>query len=185
MVRIFLELHWLFVRKQFSDALAINRSRRPLAPPNRLEAKSFLLAVPWPESSGNACAVDIAPGVVAVGTDNGVVHVYTYGVGRQILRSYLTIPPPPSPGLSVASCRISVGQEKACVFVAYKRALNSSSPRSNVGVCCYDIPVPGPSPTHVSAPSARHDLDGRYVPSSSLCDAVGNVGNTLFTVVRY
>ena len=160
------------------------RSRRPLASPDRLEAKSFLLATPWPESSGHACAVDVVPGIVAVGTDNGVVHVYTYGVGRPILRSYLTIPPPPSPGLSVASCKISVGQDKACVFVAYKRALNSSSPRSNVGVCCYDMPVPGPSPTHVSAPSARHDLDGRYVPSSGLCDAVGNGGNTLFTVVR-
>lgn len=158
-------------------------SRRPLATPEKMEAPSFLVSSPWLESSGNACAVDIAPGIVAVGTDAGVVHVYTYGGGRNVLRSYLTIPPPPSPGLSVATCKISVGTDKAHVFVAYRRALNSSSPRSNVGVCCYDMPLPGPSPTHLSAPSARHDLDGRYVPSGSLCDAVAVDGKVLFTVV--
>lgn len=148
-----------------------------------MEALTFLLPSPWSESSGSACAVDIAPGIVAVGTDAGVVHVYTYGGGKRVLRSYLTIPPPPSPGLSVATCKISVGTEKANVFVAYRRALNSPSPRSNVGVCCYAMPLPGPTPTYLSAPSARHDLDGRYVPSASLCDAVTSDGDVLFTVV--
>jgi hypothetical protein len=148
-----------------------------------MEAPSFSLASSWNESSGNACTVDIASGIVAVGTDAGVVHVYTYGGTRHVLRPYLTIPPPPSPGMSVATCKISLGTDKASVFVAYKRALNSSSPRSNVGICCYDMPLPGPNSTHLSAPSARHDLDGRHVPSSSLCDAVSSDDRVLFTVV--
>lgn len=150
-----------------------------------MDAPSFSLASPWNhEISGNACSLDIVPGIVTVGTDAGIVHVYTYGGGaRHVLRPYLTIPPPPSPGMSVATCKITVDADKASVFVAYRRSLNSSSPRSNVGVCCYEMPLPGPNSTHVSAPSARHDLDGRYVQSSTLCDAVKTDQETFFTVV--
>jgi hypothetical protein len=149
-----------------------------------MEAPSFTLPSPWNQSKdGNACTVDIVPGIVAVGTDKGGVHVFTYGGGRHVLRPYLTIPPPPSPGMSVVTCKISVGSDKASVFVAYRRTSSASSPRSTAGVCCYEMPLPGPSPTQVSAPSARHDLDGRHVPSSSLCDAVATKDAVLFTVV--
>jgi hypothetical protein len=149
-----------------------------------MEAPTFVLASPWNQSKdGNASSVDIVPGIVAVGTDKGGVHVFTYGGGRHILRPYLTIPPPPSLGMSVVTCKISLSAEKAGVFVAYRRTSSASSPRSTAGVCCYDMPLPGPTPTQVSAPSARHDLDGRHVPFSSLCDAVFTKDEVLFTVV--
>lgn len=149
-----------------------------------MEAPSFTLASEWHESDGNACCVDIVPGIVVVGTDTGMVHVYTYGSGsNNLLRPYITVPPPPSPGMSVATCKITIGPDKASIFVSYKRAANASSPRSNVGVCCYDIPLPGPNPANLSAPSARYDLDGRYVQSSALCDAVKTDKETFFTVV--
>ena len=149
-----------------------------------MESPTFTLPAPLNEREGNACAVDIVPGIVAVGTDKGGVHVYTYGGGRHVLRPYLNIPPPPSHGMSVVTCKISlIGNDKACVFVAYRRTSSASSPRSTAGVCCYEMPLPGPNPTQISAPSARHDLDGRHVPSSSLCDAVATRDSTLFTVV--
>ena len=149
-----------------------------------MEAPAFYLQSPWNETKdGNACAVDIVPGLVAVGTDKGAVRIFTYGGGRRVLRSYLNIPPPPSPGMSVVTCKLSVGEEKASVFVAYRRDSSASSPRSTAGVCCYEMPLPGPNPSQVSAPSARHDLDGRHVPSPSLCDAVATKDAVLFTVV--
>jgi vacuolar protein sorting-associated protein 11 len=118
--------------------------------------------------------------------------VFTYGGGRHVLRPYLRIPPPPSSDMSVVKCKISVGAEKLSVFVAYRRGKASassgmaSSPRSTAGVSCFDMPIPrGSNPTGLSAPSARHDLDGRIVLSSSLCDAVAtNEEETLFTVAR-
>ena len=142
------------------------------------------LPSPWNEAKdGRARVVDIAPGIAAVGTDKGSVHVFAYGGVK--LRPYLTIPPPPSPGMSVATCKISLSKDKASIFVAYQRISNASSPRSSAGVCCYDMPLPGPNSPALSAPSARHDLDGRSVPTASLCDAVGTKDAVHFTVVRY
>jgi vacuolar protein sorting-associated protein 11 len=137
-------------------------------------------------------AVDITPGIVAVGTERGGIKIFTYGDGRNILRPYLRIPSPPSNDVSVVSCKISVGSEKVSVFVAYRRRQTTgtagavSSPRSTAGVSCFDMPVPrGTNPSPLSAPSARHDLDGRIVVSSSLCDAVvTDKDETLFTVAR-
>jgi vacuolar protein sorting-associated protein 11 len=176
-------------------------SRRPLSTPDKTEAPSFSLGSAWNEA-GHGCitAVDIVPGMVAVGTDMGGVHVFTYGGGRHVLRQYLIIPSPPSNEMAVVACKISTTKEKASVFVAYRRRTLASggsaggngtssaaaSPRSTAGVSCFDIPLPsGPSPTPISAPSARHDLDGRNVLSSSLCDAVvTNKDGVLFTVAR-
>ena len=123
------------------------------------------------------------PGIVAVGTDRGAIYVFTYGGLKSSLKLYLTIPPPPSPGMAVVSCKLSLSEDKASVFAAYQRISNASSPRSMAGVCCYDMPLPGQNSTAVSAPSARHDLDGRHVPSSSLCDAVGTRESVHFIVV--
>lgn len=142
------------------------------------------LSSPWNEAKdGKARIVDIAPGVVAVGTDKGSVHIFAYSETKQVLRPFLTIPPPPLPGMSVATCKISLSKDKASVFVAYQRTSNASSPRSSAGVCCYDMPLPGPNSPSVSAPSARHDLDGRSVPTSSLCDSVATKDSVHFTVV--
>jgi hypothetical protein len=174
----------LFLQFKVSDSDVIQCSRRPLSTPEKMEAPSFVLASPWNEGKdGNACAVDILPGIIAVGTDKGGVQVFTYGGGRHTLHPYLAIPPPPVPGMSVVTCKLSVGKEKASVFVAYRRTATASSPRSTAGVCCYDMPLPGANPTQLSAPSARHDLDGRHVPSSGLSDAVPTKDGNLFTVV--
>ncbi len=122
--------------------------------------------------------------MVAIGTDKGSVLIFTYGDGRQILRPYLTIPPPPTSGMVVVTCKLALGKEKASVFVGYKRSSNSLSPRgSTAGISCYDMLLPGPNLSPISAPSARHDLDGRYVSSSNLCGAVSTKEGVLFTVV--
>ena len=127
-------------------------------------------------------AVDVVPGIVAVGTDKGSLHIFTYG-GKNVLRPYLTIPAPLSNDMSVVMCKISVGMDKASVFVAHQRqkrgsrsrSSGSHTPRTSAGISCYDMPVPkGNFPATISAPSARHDLDGRNVISASLCDAVTN-----------
>lgn len=97
--------------------------------------------------------------------------------------------------MAVVSCKISATKEKASVFVAYRRRTTIRSgggngpvpsPRSTAGISCFDFPLPsGSNPTPVSAPSARHDLDGRNVLSSCLCDAVTtNKDGVLFTVAR-
>ena len=160
-------------------------SRRPLSTPEKLEAPTFTLGSEWNvPKDGNATVVDILPGIVAVGSDKGSVHIFTYGGGRHSLRPYLTIPPPPTSGMSVATCKLSVGSDKASVFVGYRRSSSPSSPRgSTAGVCCYDMPLPGQNASSISAPSARHDLDGRHVPSSVLCDAVSSPDGVIFTVV--
>eukprot|EP00537_Pseudo-nitzschia_pungens_P000355 CAMPEP_0172358684 /NCGR_PEP_ID=MMETSP1060-20121228/2976_1 /TAXON_ID=37318 /ORGANISM="Pseudo-nitzschia pungens, Strain cf. cingulata" /LENGTH=1206 /DNA_ID=CAMNT_0013080003 /DNA_START=173 /DNA_END=3793 /DNA_ORIENTATION=- len=159
--------------------------RRPLSTPENNEAPSFSLGSKWNvANNGKMTAVDVVPGIVAVGTDTGSLHVFTYGGGRHVLRPYLAIPAPPSNDMSIVMCKISVGAEKVSVFVAYQRrskgdrrskADGSPTPRTSAGVSCYDMPVPrGNVPAAVTAPSARHDLDGRNVTSSSLCDAVFN-----------
>jgi hypothetical protein len=165
-------------------SFSLSYSRRPLSTPRKMDSPTYILQSPWNQAKdGNATVVDIVSGIVAVGTDKGAVYVFTYGGPKLILKPYLTIPPPPTPGMAVVTCKISLSEDKASVFVAYQRASNASSPRSTAGVCCYDMPLPGPNSPPVSAPSARYDLDGRHVPSSSLCDAVATKDSTLFTVV--
>lgn len=161
-------------------------SRRPLATPDKLEAHTFILGSEWNVvKDGTATVVDIVPGIVAVGTDKGSIHVFTYGGGRHVLRPYVTIPAPTTSGMAVAACKLSVGNEKASVFVGYRRSSMSTSPRSSTaGVSCFDMPLPGPNPSQISAPSARHDLDGRQVPSSGLCGAVSTPDGVMFTVAR-
>lgn len=153
-------------------------SRRPLSTPVNTEAPLFPLGSEWNQAShGRMSAVDIVPGIVTVGTDSGSLHVFTYGDGKHV-RPYLTIPPPPSNDVSIVLCKISAGKDKICVFVAYnrgKRDNHNSKVGTNAGISCYEMPAPfGAYPAAISAPSARHDLDGRNVLSSSLCDAVIN-----------
>lgn len=179
----FILLHRLWKERRSN----IVSSRRPLATPDKLEAPVFGLASEWNiAKDGYATSVDIVPGMVSVGTDKGSVHIFTYGGGRQQLRPYLTIPPPPTSGMSVVTCKLSIAKEKASVFVGYRRSSSPSPTRgSTASVCCYDMPLPGPNLSPISAPSARHDLDGRHVPSSNLCDAVTTRDGVLFTVVSF
>jgi hypothetical protein len=157
-----------------------------LSAPWKTDAPTYTLPSPWNQTKdGSARVVDIVPSIVAVGTDKGYVHVFMYGGAKKVLRPYLTIPPPPSPGMAVATCKISPSKDKASIFVAYQRTSTASSPRSAAGVCCYHMPHPSPNSPPVSAPSARYDLDGRHVPSASLCDAVATKDSVHFTVVSY
>jgi vacuolar protein sorting-associated protein 11 len=193
-------------------------SQRPLSIPTKMDAPTFsLIPSQWNHSSnGNIVAVDIVPGIITVGTDTGRAFVYTYGGGRQhLLKQYLAIPPPPSNDMTVVACKLSVGVDKASLFVAYrrislsrvsgslegiqdppsssKRTPSSTPARTTAGVSCYDMPIPSYNAAPISAPSARHDLDGRNVLSSSLCDAVtvpvdksdqDNATEVFFTVAR-
>lgn len=170
--------------------------RMPLSlRPATNDAARYLLD--WNGSKdGIPSCVDIRTGMMAVGTDTGVVLLCVYGshagrtsgLGRHRVQRYLRIPPPPAAGMSVVSVKISPGQpdgsdRKVSVFVAYRRTQDSQS-GSSAGICCYDVPTSGPSSTALSAPSARHDLDGRQVSSAGLCDAVTTPDGFFFTVAR-
>jgi hypothetical protein len=158
-------------------------SRRPLSAPRTFESQIYTLPSSWNATKdGELRTVDIAPGVVAVGSSKGSVHIFTFGHSQGNLRAYLTIPAPPATEVSVISSKLSISKNKTSVFVAYSRVSKASSPRSTAGLCCYDMPTPSHSAPSLSAPSARHDLDGRYVVSSSLCDAVETNGTVQFTV---
>jgi hypothetical protein len=95
---------------------------------------------------------------------------------NHVLRMYLRIPPPPNDGVEVVSVKLASGADRASVFCSYRLPAGAVAPASaqapSAGVCCYEIPLPGKNSNAVlSAPSARHDLDGRYVSSQALVDA--------------
>ena len=63
---------------------------------------------------------------------------------------------------------------------------DGDSGMATAGLCCYEFPLPSTSATAnttatLSAPSARHDLDGRHVPNANL---VG-VSSSFLTVGRH
>jgi hypothetical protein len=147
---------------------------------------SYKLAVPWNGTNqGQAQCVDMTPGLVAVGTDVGSVHIYIAQKG--VLRAALTIPSP-SHNQQVTSLRLSVSSTKVSLFVCYHhRNARNSKPggparSGSRGICCYDLGAPN-SPT-LSAPQARHDLDSRPIISSRLCDAVPVGEQPQFLVAR-
>lgn len=146
--------------------------RRPLTTPRSAPDWSPLtLQSSWTASEGHCRVVDIVEGLVAVGTDLGAVLVFCYATESTTLRPYLRIPPPPTAGVEVVSVKLCFGEERVSVFVAYRLESSAAAMSSSAGVCCYDMPSPAPNVSTLSAPSARHDLDGRYVGSSSLVDA--------------
>jgi hypothetical protein len=135
----------------------------------------------WNASNdGEACALNIAPGMVAVGTTTGVIIVYAYnhsatttnqatiGIATKnkqlsrMLRPYLRIPPPPVSDVCVVSVQLSISSssKKANVFVSYNRATRTTSPTSvntatsTAGICCYDLPLPPSSMSTISSTSA-------------------------------
>lgn len=177
--------------------------RRPLTSPAMTEnCQIYHLSAPWSAANDGFCqVVDIVPGIVVVGTDTGAVLVFAYDETKHSssnnmaggLKRYLRIPPPPAGGLEVVSVRVCVStgddaanaNAKASIFVAYRRSTNATVQMSTAGICCYDMPLPGAnSSASISGPSARHDLDGRYVGSPSLVDAVQSSHGMQMTVVR-
>ena len=164
--------------------------RKPLTTPTTVPQDCTVFGVSsvssqqWNAANdGSGTVIGIVPGMVAVGTDAGVVLVYSYFVNhaaRRVLRPYLRIPPPPATGMRVVSVQLSLSIDRASVFVAYNREASAAAvgtaggggaSMSTAGICCYDVPLPTLSSQILSAPSARHDLDGRYVGSSSLVDS--------------
>ena len=171
--------------------------RLPLTCPKApLDAKVYSLSTKWNASDGECRAVDVKPSLVAVGTTNGYVIVYSFDTAaaaakKRTLRSYLRIPHPPSGDAEVVSVKLSLPPEsgnenedddKASVTVSYRRKVTESTSAS-AGICCYEFPLPTPSSTTITAPSARHDLDGRSVASASLVDAFSGPHGLQFTVV--
>lgn len=177
--------------------------RLPLTAPRQTEGTRYSFEFWNSSKDGSPSAVGIVPGIMAVGTDTGAVLICTYGsntksnansrnsdgTNKQNISVYLRIPPPPAP-MSVVSVKISKGkgtsnqsEGRVSVFVAYRRSKESQT-GSAAGICCYDMPTPSPTSTSISAPSARHDLDGRHVAMSGLCDAVATEEGFFFTVAR-
>ena len=162
--------------------------RQPLAKPTEAGASKVWSAHLNTGSDGDPVVLDMLPGLVAVGTDQGAVLVWTFRPHQPSLamRKYLRIPPPPTDGHRVVTVHLGCTETKAYVFVTYDRPQASSVTDNNdqdgmatAGLCCYEFPMPSGSST-LSAPSARHDLDGRHVASASLVDA----GAAFLTVAR-
>jgi hypothetical protein len=168
---------------------------------------------PLPPTDGDARVVAIAPGLVAVGTSTGVVLVYAYNSqspnsssnsNNNSLRQYLRIPPPPTEGHVVVTVHLSTtgaatastagnataSSHKAHVFVTYDRpasgrADEETAGMATAGLCCYEFPLPltSTSSATLSAPSARHDLDGRHVGAATLVDRGTTAAAATFVTV--
>jgi hypothetical protein len=130
---------------------------------------------------------------VAVGTDTGVVLWFKYDCSTisadnnnssSKLTLVMTIAAPRhSTSIRVTSVKWSSPQ---ALFVGYSssaaKSTTTTSPKSptktttsgaSSGICCFELPLL--TDTHnklPTAPSARHDLDGRHVHSQVLCDVV-------------
>lgn len=159
--------------------------RRPIkAPQASNESKIFSLQNGWNTGDGDCLSVDILPSLLAVGTTSGVVLLYAIKATGRLLRSYLRIPAPPTGVNAAVSVKLHAEDEnKALIFVAYRRSSDAHSQASS-GVCCYEFPLPSPtSSSMISAPSARHDLDGRPVGSASQVDSFPTPSGLHFMVV--
>jgi hypothetical protein len=159
--------------------------RRPLTSPKvPPDAKLYSLQTPWNSNDGECQAVDIiAQLLLAVGTSTGYVIVFAYDPTRRVLRTYLRIPPPPAGGETEAvAVKLSSDADKACVFVAYRRKAAEATSAS-AGICCYEMPLPTLSVGAITAPLARHDLDGRSVGGASLLDSFYTSTGLQLTVV--
>jgi hypothetical protein len=157
--------------------------------------KQWDLVHPWGAHDGTCRVVDIvAGGMVAVGTTAGAVLVFCYNDKSTTLRPYLRIPPPfaNNTKTQVASVTLALGEDRASVFCTYQEntggetnnTTNTSSSSASAGVCCYEMALPTGNNSTASAPSARHDLDGRHVGSSSLVDSSTTHEGVQITVVR-
>ena len=148
------------------------------------EAKIFSLHKEWNNMDGDCLSVDVIPPLLAVGTTSGAVIVYAIKPTGRLLRSYLRIPAPPTGENAAVAVKLHAeGEDKASVFVAYRRTTDTPSQASS-GVCCYEFPFPNSSSSSmISAPSARHDLDGRPVGSASQADAITGPSGMHFMVV--
>lgn len=159
--------------------------RRPIVTPVVAnEAIVYNMQSPVNGQDGEFLSVNVIPSLVAVGTTSGAALIFAFSSGRRVLRHYLKIPPPPSgKSAEAVAVKLSVEGEKAAVIVTYRHKTEGTA-QTSAGICCYEFPLPLPSPTVVAAPSARHDLDGRSVGSASLVDSFATSKGLKLTVVR-
>ncbi|GAX22817.1 hypothetical protein FisN_24Lh099 [Fistulifera solaris] len=150
-----------------------------------IEPKVYSLQKEWNNVDGDCLSLDVIPSLLAVGTTGGAVIVYVIKPTGRLIRSYLRIPAPPAGDSAAIAVKLyAEGEQKACVFVAYRRNTDASSQASS-GVCCYEFPFPNSSSSAMlSAPSARHDLDGRSVGSGSHTDSIISASGLQFMVAR-
>lgn len=174
----------------WEDPHLVLSCRQPLAKPTEVAAKMWSTNLNNSTADGEPKVVAAQPGLVAVGTTAGAVLVWTFRPHQPsvAMRKYLRIPPPPTEGHEVVTVNLSVTDSKAYVFVTYDRPQNPTSSMESeqdgmatAGLCCYEFPLPSGS-SSLSAPSARHDLDGRHVASPHLVDA-GQVSSVSFLTV--
>jgi len=136
--------------------------RLPLATNTAEEGVSYRLGTSWnvPQQQKYNCVDISSNGLIAVGTDNGSVHVFNPQKG--FLRNIMSFSSRES---LITSVRWSVSPSKVALFCCHQSL--RSSRNGGGGICCYDLGNPNdPSTT----PLARHDLDSRPVLSSRLCD---------------
>eukprot|EP00977_Amphora_coffeiformis_P002374 scaffold448_cov156-Amphora_coffeaeformis.AAC.3 len=161
--------------------------RQPLAKPTETKPSKVWSTHLNTGTDGDPVVLAMQAGLAAVGTNQGAVLVWTFRPHQPAvaMRKYLRIPPPPTEGHRVVSVHLSCTETKAYVFVTYDRphastvSDNDQDGMATAGLCCYEFPMPSGSST-LSAPSARHDLDGRHVVSARLVDA----GAGFLTVAR-
>lgn len=138
---------------------------------------TIALRTPWNEGShGRACVLDLLEEKVAVGTDTGVVLVYSYNIEDSSIKLDLTIPAPRSRASRVSVTNLQWSSSTA-LFCSYNYGKSgtsqtrSSSTQTTTtssgssGICCFEL-----SEGSTCAVTARHDLDGRPVLNASLCD---------------
>ena len=161
----------------WEDAHLVLSCQRPLATSGLTQPpKVWQAALQFPATDGTPTVV-AAHGAawVAVGTNAGAVWIWTYN-NRTVsspLRKYLRIPPPPTEGHQVQTIHLTTtSNNKAQVFVTYHRpTIGDTDNGVAAGLCCYEFPLPAAgSNATLTAPSARHDLDGRTVPSARWVD---------------
>lgn len=181
---------------------------------NATNAVIYTLQSTWNRRDGTIVSMDMGPSLVAVGTTSGFCIVFAYSQARRTLKSYLRIPPPSGDAVAASAVRLSLGGDskknsnKASVFVSYRQnghastteesttttTTNAAAAASNeqqqqqqqsnqAGICCYELPIPSSS-SAITAPSARHDLDGRSVETENLVDSFVTPAGLRFTVVR-
>lgn len=177
----------------WEDPHLVLSCRQPLVKPTEVASKVWSANLNHGTADGEPKVVAAAPGIVAVGTTTGAVLLWTFRPHQPsvAMRKYLRISPPPTEGHEVVTVHLSITtNSKAHVFVTYDRPQNPTSSSESdqdgmatAGLCCYEFPLPSGSST-LSAPSARHDLDGRHVASPQLVDAGRASSVSFLTVAR-
>jgi hypothetical protein len=112
-----------------------------------------LASVSFDETSISPTTVATTDHVVAVGTKQGIVYLYT--IGTSALKPFVKVSPPPLTSSTIVS--LQLGEQY--LHVGYTG-----------GLCCFGLPTAA-SGSSWAAPTGRHDLDSRPIASGNVVDA--------------